>query len=60
MCDDRLWDLSSWIDSPIFPFIVVVIFYFTIIGLLCWLGSRRSQNSQVEGACEDTRNEKDD
>lgn len=28
--------------------------------LLIWLDSRGSQNSQVEGGCEDTRNEKPD
>ena len=60
MCDDGSWDLSSWIDSPIFPFIVVVIFYFTILGLLSWLGSRPSQNSWGVRESEDTRSEKND
>lgn len=58
MCDHGSWDLSSWIDSPLFPLIVAVIFYFTIIGLLCWLESRRSQNSWGVRESEDTRNEK--
>ena len=55
MRNDGSWDLSSWIDSPLFPLIVSVIFYFTIIGLLSWLGSRRSQNSWGVRESEDIR-----
>lgn len=60
MYNDGLWDLSDWIDSPLFPLIVFVIFYFTIIGLLSWLGSRRSQNSWGVRESEDTHNDNAD
>lgn len=60
MYNDGSWDLNDWIDSPLFPFIVVVILLFTILGLLEWLGSRHSQNSWGVRESEDTRNEKDD
>ena len=60
MYNDGLWDLNDWIDSPLFPLIVFVIFYFTIIGLLSWLGSRRSQNSWGVRESEDNHNDNAD
>lgn len=60
MYNDGSWDLNDWIDSPLSLLIGFVIFLFTILGLLDWLGSRRSQNSWGVRESEDTRSEKDD
>ena len=60
MYNDGSWDLNDWIDSPLFPLIGFVIFYFTILGLLSWLASRPSQNSWGVRESEDTRSKKDD
>ena len=50
---------NDWIDSPLFPLIGFMIFWFTILGLLYWLASRPSQNSWGVRESEDTRSEKD-
>lgn len=60
MYNDGSWDLNDWIDSPLSPLIGFVIFLFTILGLLDWLGSRHSQNSWGVRETEDTRSEIDD
>ena len=60
MHNDGSWDLNDWIDSPLSPLIGFVIFLFTILGLLDWLGSRHSQNSWGVRETEDTRSEIDD